>query len=410
MSAANLLWIRCRPAVVGQYLPPESVDLVIGSPPPPESVDELSFEYLATAWLMGREAAETLRLEPLFGGGSARSEGAEVTAFRHALASATGALKPGGWCTILLEGDDPDRVLAVALAAAAAELELVARHSPRVGEGGGWGDAPFPARLGRRSPARRRPPQTAPSGRRGRASHLSRARRRDRAGRGEPPTRARRARRPGADRLRGIDRAASVPGCCAASSRRDRTARQADATVEAVDEQSRARRPRRAGPARRPAPGGAVARRPSDPGSSGGRRAASVMVAARADPGRGHDRRSGGMGHVLVAHDGRSPRRIGLPGSHLRPLPGHVLARRRARSCLPRRLRDGGGTGPDPLRGGSRGPHGGPHQDHWPGSWTSGIGSGSGPGSAAGSRIARGATVPSPTCSRRTSGAPTSRS
>ena len=52
--------------------------------------------------------------------------------------SATGALKPGGWCTVLLEGDDPDRVLAVALAAAAAELELVhaiPRESGRVGDG-----------------------------------------------------------------------------------------------------------------------------------------------------------------------------------------------------------------------------------------------------------------------------------
>jgi hypothetical protein len=137
MSAANLLWIRCRPAVVGQYLPPESIDLVIGAPPPPESVDELSFEYLATAWLIGREAAETIRLEPLFGG-SSRSDGAEVTAYRHAMASAAGALKPGGWFSVLLEGDDPDRVLAVAVAGAAAELELVhaiPRESGRSGDG-----------------------------------------------------------------------------------------------------------------------------------------------------------------------------------------------------------------------------------------------------------------------------------
>ena len=138
MNAANLLWIRCRPAVVGQYLPPDSVDMVIGAPPPPESVDELSFEYLATSWLLGREAAETLRLEPLFGGGSARADGAEVTAYRHAMASAAGALKPGGWFCVLLEGDDPDRVLAMAMAAAGAELELVhaiPRESGRVGDG-----------------------------------------------------------------------------------------------------------------------------------------------------------------------------------------------------------------------------------------------------------------------------------
>ena len=125
MGADNLLWIRCRPAVVGQYLPPENVDMVHRRSPPPRVVDELSFEYLATSWLLGREAAETLRLEPLFGSSPAHSDGAEVTAFRHAMASAAGALKPGGWFVVLLEGDDPDRVLAAATAGAAAELELV---------------------------------------------------------------------------------------------------------------------------------------------------------------------------------------------------------------------------------------------------------------------------------------------
>ena len=137
VGAANVLWIRCRPAVVGQYLPPDGVDLVLGSPAPPASVDEMSFEYLATAWLMGREAAETLRLEPLFGATQGRGEPAEGTAMRHAMASAAGALKPGGWCNILIEGGDLDRMLAVAVAGAAADLELVDvvhRESVRSGE------------------------------------------------------------------------------------------------------------------------------------------------------------------------------------------------------------------------------------------------------------------------------------
>ena len=97
MAAANVLWIRCRPAVIGQYLPPDHVDMVLASVPDAPSADELSFEYLATGWLIGREAAETLRLEPLFGSAPARSDGAEVTALRHAMASAAGALKPDGW-------------------------------------------------------------------------------------------------------------------------------------------------------------------------------------------------------------------------------------------------------------------------------------------------------------------------
>jgi hypothetical protein len=138
MGAANVLWIRCRPAVVGQYLPADGVDLVLGSVTDAASVDELSFEYLATAWLIGREAAETLRLEPLFGSAPARSGGTEATALRHAVVSAAGALKPDGWFVVLLDGDDPDRLLAVALAGAAAGLQLVDvihRESRRSGDG-----------------------------------------------------------------------------------------------------------------------------------------------------------------------------------------------------------------------------------------------------------------------------------
>lgn len=138
VSAANVLWIRCRPAVVGQYLPPDGIDLVLGSVSDPANVDELSFEYLATAWLLGREAAETLRLEPLFGGGPARSDGTEATALRHAVASAAAALKPDGWFSVVVEGDDPERVMAVALAGAAAGLRLVDvihRESRRAGDG-----------------------------------------------------------------------------------------------------------------------------------------------------------------------------------------------------------------------------------------------------------------------------------
>ena len=121
----NLLWVRCHPAAVRQYVPPESVDLVLGAPATPPSVEELSFEYLATAWLMGSEAAATLRLEPLFSSAGTKSRATDATALRHSIASAAEALKPEGWFNVLLEGDDPDRMLSVVLAGAAAGLELV---------------------------------------------------------------------------------------------------------------------------------------------------------------------------------------------------------------------------------------------------------------------------------------------
>ena len=137
MGAANVLWLRTRPALVGQYLPAEGVDLVLGAPPSGASIDELSFEYLATAWVLGREAAETLRLEPIFGTGG-HPGGAEATVLRHGLASAAGALKPGGWCNLLLDDGSPERLLGVAAAGAAAGLELVDvihRESTRSGDG-----------------------------------------------------------------------------------------------------------------------------------------------------------------------------------------------------------------------------------------------------------------------------------
>jgi hypothetical protein len=137
MGAANVLWLRARASVVGQYLPADGVDLVLSAPAPSPPLDELAFEYLATSLILGREAAETLRLEPIFGSGG-HPEGAEATALRHGMISAAGALKPGGWCVILLEDAEPERLLAVALAGAAADLELrqvIHRESRRAGDG-----------------------------------------------------------------------------------------------------------------------------------------------------------------------------------------------------------------------------------------------------------------------------------
>src|SRR5918994_2173527 len=137
MGAANVLWLRTRPGLVGQYLPPEGIDLVLGAPPAGSSIEDLSFEYLATGWILGREAAETLRLEPIFGAGG-HPGGAEATVLRHGLASAAGALKPGGWCNLLLDDGSAERLLGAVMAGAAAGLELVDvihRESSRSGDG-----------------------------------------------------------------------------------------------------------------------------------------------------------------------------------------------------------------------------------------------------------------------------------
>ena len=124
IGAANLLWLRTRASAIGQHLPAESVDFVLTAPAPSATIDELSFEYLATSWVLGRDAAESLRLEPIFGAGG-QAEGAEATAFRHGLASAATALRAGGRCSVILGDADPERLLATTLGAAAAGLEVV---------------------------------------------------------------------------------------------------------------------------------------------------------------------------------------------------------------------------------------------------------------------------------------------
>ncbi len=137
VEAANVLWLRTRPGVVAQYLPSEGIDFVLSAPPPPRTQDELSFEYLATSWILGRDAAETLPLESVFAG-TPPPQGAEATATRHGLASAFAALKPGGRCSLLLEGADPDRLIAFTQAAAAVGFEvvdLVHRESRTSGDG-----------------------------------------------------------------------------------------------------------------------------------------------------------------------------------------------------------------------------------------------------------------------------------
>ena len=153
MGADNVLWIRCRPAVIGQYLPADHADMVLSSIATAPSVDELSFEYLATSWLIGREAAETLRLEPLFGSSPAHSDGAEATALRHAMVVRGGGAE-AGW---LVRGHAGGRRSGPPAGGSDRRRGRRAgaggRHPPRIPPLGGRGHAALPQAVGRGSPA-----------------------------------------------------------------------------------------------------------------------------------------------------------------------------------------------------------------------------------------------------------------
>ncbi len=155
-------------------------------PPPPASVDELSFEYLATAWLLGREAAETLRLEPLFGAAPARARGGRGD--RHAARHGVGRRRA-----------EAGRLVRASCSRGTSRIGCSPRRSParpptwswwtssiasrvRSGDGGG---APLPQAVGGGSAARRgRRPRPLQPRRGGWASHLPGAGGGDRPGGG----------------------------------------------------------------------------------------------------------------------------------------------------------------------------------------------------------------------------------
>ncbi len=138
MTAANVLWLRARAAVVGQYLPADGIDLVLSAPVLPQPSMSSRSSISPRPWVLGREAAETLRLEPIFGG-AGHPEGVEATALRHGMivgrrcAQARRLVRR--CCSRTRE---PERLLSVALAGAAAGLDLMAvihRESGRSGDG-----------------------------------------------------------------------------------------------------------------------------------------------------------------------------------------------------------------------------------------------------------------------------------
>ena len=211
-----MLWLRARASVVGQYLPADGVDLVLTAPALSQTQEELAFEYLATGWLLGREAAETLRLEPIFGcRRPSRGRRDDRTAQRHGLCG--GRAEAG---RIVRDPGRGWRAGAIARARAGrrgGRPGAGRRGAPRVGLLGRRGDAPPATALRRGSPAARRHAQpTAPRG--GcRPPHLPRARGGHRSGRDVAALRSRRAGRARAGRGRRRARArlvrAATPAC-----------------------------------------------------------------------------------------------------------------------------------------------------------------------------------------------------
>jgi hypothetical protein len=116
------------------------IRLIVGQPPLRWSQDRLSLAYYLTAWVLGRDAAASLPLEPLFGAPVRPSWSWQSAALRRSLAAVAPLAAADAHALILLEPEGgAEALVASALGGVAAGYRLVAARLPDVGESGpGW--------------------------------------------------------------------------------------------------------------------------------------------------------------------------------------------------------------------------------------------------------------------------------
>ena len=109
------------------------VRLVIGTPPQRPVAERLAWAYHATAWVLGREAAATLPLEPLFGPAVRPSWGWQAAAVTRALRGIEPITSRGARVVFLLEGDGPETLVASVLGGVGADFRVAGARLPEAG-------------------------------------------------------------------------------------------------------------------------------------------------------------------------------------------------------------------------------------------------------------------------------------
>ncbi len=109
------------------------VRLVLAQPPARPSVERLSFAYFATGWVLGREAAALLPLEPLFGPWPRVPWGWQAAAVRRSLEAAETVLARDGRAVLLVEPGGIEAIASAVLGGVGAGYRLV---GARLGEPG----------------------------------------------------------------------------------------------------------------------------------------------------------------------------------------------------------------------------------------------------------------------------------
>ncbi len=118
-----MFWSR-RPVLPGRLDPRSRVRLVLTQPPIRWSVENVSFAYLATSLVLGREAAAELPLELVFGATPPNDRGREATALRRSLLAVRPVLARDAKAVVLLDRGGASGLVAGVLGGVGAGLRL----------------------------------------------------------------------------------------------------------------------------------------------------------------------------------------------------------------------------------------------------------------------------------------------
>ena len=118
-----MFWSR-RPVLPGRLDPRSRVRLVLTQPPVRWSVENVSFAYLATSLVLGREAAGSLPLEWVFGAPPSNDRGRDATALRRSLLAVRPVLARDAKAVVLLDRGGASGLVAGVLGGVGAGLRL----------------------------------------------------------------------------------------------------------------------------------------------------------------------------------------------------------------------------------------------------------------------------------------------
>jgi hypothetical protein len=110
------------------------VRLVLTQPPIRWTTESLSFAYLTTAVVLGRDAAAALPLEPLFGAPPRADWGSQAGALRRSLGAVAGILAPDARVVIMLDPGGPEGLVACALGGVEAGYRLTGAFLAEAGD------------------------------------------------------------------------------------------------------------------------------------------------------------------------------------------------------------------------------------------------------------------------------------